>query len=124
MKVKIRKGDTVEVISGRLEDKGKRGEVINVLVEAHRVVVQGVNVRTKHQRQVQTQAGKGINPGRIKYEGPFDISNVMLVCPSCNRGVRVGHRYTAAGQKQRYCKKCETSLGDVGPVKPTRAAKK
>ncbi len=49
MRVKIRKGDTVEVISGRLEDKGKRGEVINVLPEDSRVVVQGVNIRTKHQ---------------------------------------------------------------------------
>ena len=51
MKVKIRKGDTVEVISGRLEDKGKRGEVIRVLPDDSRVVVQGVNLRKKHQRQ-------------------------------------------------------------------------
>jgi large subunit ribosomal protein L24 len=55
---------------------------------------------------------------------PIDASNVMLVCPSCNRGVRVGHRFTAAGQKQRYCKTCQTSLGDVGPVKPARATSK
>jgi large subunit ribosomal protein L24 len=53
MNIKIRKGDTVEVISGRFEDKGKRGEVINVLVKERRVVVQGVNIRTKHQQQVQ-----------------------------------------------------------------------
>ena len=83
MRVKIRKGDTVEIISGRLEDKGKRGEVINVLLEDRRVVVQGVNIRTKHQKQVQTQAGRNINPGRIQFEGPIDISNVMLVCPKC-----------------------------------------
>ncbi len=57
MRVKIRKGDTVEIISGRLEDKGKRGEVINVLMDADRVVVQGVNIHIKHQRQIQTQAG-------------------------------------------------------------------
>ena len=50
MKVKIRKGDTVEVISGRLEDKGKRGEVINVLLDDRRIVVQGVNIRTKHKK--------------------------------------------------------------------------
>ena len=55
MKVKIRKGDTVEVISGRLEDKGKRGEVIKVIPDEKRVVVQGVNIRKKHQKQVQTQ---------------------------------------------------------------------
>jgi large subunit ribosomal protein L24 len=55
---------------------------------------------------------------------PIDVSNVMLYCPNCNRGVRVGHRFTNLGQKQRYCKKCSTGLGDVGPVKPTRAVKK
>ncbi len=62
MIVKIRKGDLVEVISGRLEDKGKRGEVIRVLPKADRVVVQGVNMRKKHQRQVQTQ-GRSLSPG-------------------------------------------------------------
>ena len=62
MKVKIKKGDTVEIINGRSEDKGKRGEVIRVLPEDTRVVVQGVNIHTKHQRQVQTQ-GRTINPG-------------------------------------------------------------
>jgi len=83
MRVKIRKGDTVEVVSGRLEDKGKRGEVINVLPDESRIVVQGVNLRTKHQRQVQTQAGRNVNPGRIQFEGKLHISNVMLVCPKC-----------------------------------------
>ena len=63
MKVKIRKGDTVEVISGRLEDKGKRGEVINVILDDRRVVVQGVNIRIKHQKQVQTQARPQHEPG-------------------------------------------------------------
>ena len=83
MRFKIRKGDTVEVISGRLEDKGKRGEVITVMAAQNRLVVQGVNIRTKHQRQVQTQAGRNMNPGRIQFEGPVDVSNVMLVCPKC-----------------------------------------
>jgi len=65
MRVKIRKGDTVEIISGKLEDKGKRAEVIKVLPDEDRLVVQGVNIHTKHQRQVQTQAGRNVNPGRI-----------------------------------------------------------
>ena len=55
MKIKIRKGDTVEVISGLFEDKGKRGEVIKVLPKDERVVVQGVNLRKKHQQQIQTR---------------------------------------------------------------------
>ena len=109
MKVKIRKGDTVEVISGRLEDKGKRGEVINVLLDDRRVVVQGVNIRTKHQRQVQTQAGRNVNPGRIQFEGPLDISNVMLVCPKCSEATRVGVRRDDDGV-HRVCKSCDALI--------------
>lgn len=108
MKVKIRKGDTVEVISGKLEDQGKRGEVIKVLPDEGRVVVQGVNIRTKHQRQVQTQ-GRTINPGRIKFEGPLHISNVMLVCPKCNEPTRVGVQRDASGS-HRVCKKCDALI--------------
>ena len=105
MRVKIHKGDTVEIISGRLEDKGKRGEVINVLTDNHRVVVQGVNIRTKHQRQVQTQAGRQIKPGRIQFEGPIDISHVMLVCPKCSEASRVAIQRDETGA-HRVCKHC------------------
>jgi large subunit ribosomal protein L24 len=107
MNVKIRKGDTVEVISGRLEDKGKRGEVINVFLDDRRVVVQGVNIRTKHQKQVQTQAGRNMNPGRIQFEAPIDISNVMLVCPKCSETTRVGVQRNEDGA-HRVCKNCQT----------------
>jgi len=106
MKVKIRKGDTVEVVSGRLEDKGKRGQVINVLLDERRVVVQGVNVRTKHQKQVQTSAGRNMNPGRIQFEGSIDISNVMLVCPKCKQPTRVSVQRVEDGV-HRVCKQCQ-----------------
>lgn len=109
MRVKIRKGDTVEIISGRLEDKGKRGEVVNVLTNDHRVVVQGVNIRTKHQKQVQTQAGRQMNPGRIQLEGPIDISNVMLVCPKCGEPSRVSIQRDEQGA-HRVCKNCGTAI--------------
>jgi large subunit ribosomal protein L24 len=109
MRVKIRKGDTVEVISGRLEDKGKRGEVINVMLDRRRVVVQGVNIHTKHQKQVQTKAGRNINPGRIQFEGPVDISNVMLVCPKCGEPTRVGVQRDDDGA-HRVCKNCEATI--------------
>ena len=105
MKVKIRKGDTVEIISGRSEDKGKRGEVIRVDPEDNRVVVQGVNIRTKHQRQVQTQ-GRTINPGRVRFEAPIHISNVMLVCPKCGKASRVGIQRDDEGA-HRVCKRCQ-----------------
>lgn len=109
MKVKIKKGDTVEVISGKLEDKGKRGEVINVLTEDHRLVVQGVNVRTKHKKQVQTQTGRQFNPGRIQFEAPLDISNVMLVCPKCSKKTRVSIQRDDAGS-HRICKQCQAAI--------------
>jgi len=108
MKVKIRKGDTVEVISGRLEDKGKRGEVINVILDDRRVVVQGVNIRTKHQKQVQA-GNRQMNPGRIQFEGLIDISNVMLVCPKCNEPTRVSVTRDESGA-HRVCKHCQALI--------------
>ena len=110
MRVKIHKGDTVEVITGRDEDKGKRGEVIKVLPDDGRVVVQGINVRTKHQRQVQS-GGRTMNPGRVRFEAPIHLSNVMLVCPKCSKATRVG--LTRDGEKTtRVCKKCQALIDD------------
>jgi large subunit ribosomal protein L24 len=106
--VKIRKGDTVEIISGRLEDKGKRGEVIKVMPEEHRVVVQGVNIHKKHKRQMQTQ-GRTMNPGIVEFEAPLHISNVMLVCPKCNSAVRVAIQRDV-DNVQRVCKNCEAII--------------
>ena len=108
MKLKIRKGDTVEVISGRLEDKGKRGEVINVILDKRRVVVQGVNIRTKHQKQVQA-GNRQMNPGRMQFEGPVDISNVMLVCPKCSEATRVAVQRDEQGA-HRVCKNCQAVI--------------
>ena len=105
MKAKIKKGDTVEVISGRYDDKGRRGEVIKVLPKNGRVTVQGVSMRKKHQSQVQTQ-GRSFTPGIIEFEGPIDISNVMLVCPKCDKTTRVGFQRDDEGTSQRVCKKC------------------
>jgi large subunit ribosomal protein L24 len=110
MKVKIRKGDTVEIISGRSEDKGKRGEVIRVEPEDNRVVVTGVNIRTKHQRQVQTQ-GRTINPGRVRFEAPIHISNVMVVCPKCGKPTRLAVQREGEAV-QRVCKQCRASIDE------------
>ena len=105
MKAKIKKGDTVEVISGREDDKGRRGEVIKVTPKRSRITVQGVSMRKKHQSQVQTQ-GRSFTPGIIEFEGPVDISNVMLVCPKCDETTRVGIHREEDGTTQRVCKKC------------------
>ena len=110
MKVKIKKGDTVEIITGRSEDKGKRGEVIRVLPEENRLVVQGANIRTKHQRQVQSQ-GRTINPGRVKFEAPLHLSNVMLVCPKCGKPTRLSI-VREDGVARRVCKRCQASIDE------------
>jgi large subunit ribosomal protein L24 len=105
VKAKIKKGDTVEVISGREDDKGRRGEVIKVTPKQGRITIQGVSMRKKHQSQVQTQ-GRSFTPGIIEFEGPIDISNVMLVCPKCDKTTRVGIHRDEDGTTQRVCKKC------------------
>ena len=115
----IRKDDQVEVITG--DDKGtadarRIAKVLRVLPEKNKIVVEGVNRVYKHLKpNPRTQQG-----GRLSKEMPISVSNVLLYCPSCNRGVRIGTRFTETGQKQRYCKKCSASLGSLGPVKPTR----
>jgi large subunit ribosomal protein L24 len=86
MKRKIRKGDRVIVVSGK--DKGTVGEVIRVIPDEGRVVVQGVNLRIKHQAQTQSR-GKTIPSGKIEFEAPIDISNVMLVDPKDGKPTRV-----------------------------------
>jgi large subunit ribosomal protein L24 len=110
MRVKIHKGDTVEVISGRLEDKGKRADIIKVMPEDGKVVVQGINMRTKHQRQTQSQ-GRTINPGKIRFEAPISISNVMVVCPKCNKPTRVALQ-READKTRRVCKKCKELIDE------------
>ena len=119
----IRKDDQVEVIAG--DDKGtpterKVAKVLRVLPARNQIVVEGVNRVYKHMRPSQ----KNPQGGRLSKEMPIDVSNVMLYCPKCNRGVRVGRRFTDDGQKQRYCKSCDAALGNVGPRKPAHAAKK
>ena len=104
MKMRIKKGDQVEVITGKELNKGKRGEVIKVLPKENRVVVQGINLLTKHQRQVQSE-GKTVNPGIVKFEGPIHASNVMVVCKKCNKTTRIGIT-REGGEAVRVCKKC------------------
>jgi large subunit ribosomal protein L24 len=103
---RIVRGDTVEVISGR--EKGARGEVLRVLPKSDRLIVQGLALRTKHQRQIQT-GGRTMSPGIIQFEAPMHISNVMLVCPKCDELTRVG-LIREDGERKRVCKKCEAII--------------
>ncbi len=92
---KIKKGDLVQVISGAKQDRGgdrgKQGRVIEVLAEKNRVVVEGINLVTKHVRVGQTQ--RGTKTGGIEtHEAPIHISNVAVVDPKTKKPTRVGHR--------------------------------
>jgi len=100
---RIKKGDTVEVITGK--DRGTRGEVLRVIPKKDRVVVERVNIVKKHQRPVQ--AGRQqVQPGIIEFEAPIALSNVMLVCPQCEARTRVGYRVNEDNRKVRVCRKC------------------
>jgi large subunit ribosomal protein L24 len=98
MGLKIKRGDTVEVISGK--DKGKRGEVERVIPKKNRVVVGGVNERTRHARPSQNN-----QQGLFTFDAPIDISNVMLVDPGSGEPTKVGYRFTDSGEKVRVAKK-------------------
>jgi len=105
--IRIKKGDTVAVVSG--DDRGTRGKVLRVVPKDDRVVVESVNVIKKHQRPVR--AGRGqVQPGIIKFEAPVNLSNVMLVCPHCNALTRVGFERQPDGSKVRVCKKCKRTI--------------
>lgn len=104
---RIKKGDTVEIIAGK--DLGERGEVIAVYPKKDRVVVNGINKMKKHEKA--RQAGNQQVPAQIvEFDAPLHLSNVMLVCPSCNERVRVGFLVRDNGIKVRVCRKCNAEI--------------
>lgn len=107
----IRTGDTVMVIRG--DDKGVRGKVLTIDREVGKLVVEGVNRVYKHVRRSQR------NPqgGRLSKEMPVQISNVLLVCSSCNKPTRTGSRIANDGAKERVCRKCGSAIGALGPAR-------
>lgn len=115
MRVKV--NDTVEVIAGN--DKGSRGKVLTVNKKTGKVVVEGMNLVYKHVRRSQ----KNPQGGRLSKEMPIQVANVMVVCESCGKPSRTGYRYVKDGSKERFCKKCSGSLGEVAPAKATYAQK-
>ncbi len=108
----IKTGDNVIVITGK--DKGKTGKVTAVYAESNRVLVEGVNVVSKHQKP-RSQQDKG---GIIQKSAPINASNVMVVCPVCGKPSRIGHSIVD-GKKVRVCVKCKGSL-DKEFVKQTK----
>ena len=104
---KVRRGDTVEVISGN--DAGKRGEVLRVIPRKDQVVVEGVNLRKKHQSQQQTGGQRPLSAGIVEFEGAMHVSSVMVICPKCSNAVRIGVQ-REAGRAVRSCRKCESPI--------------
>jgi large subunit ribosomal protein L24 len=104
---RIKKGDTVEVIAGK--DLGERGEVVSILIKANRVVVEGVNNAKKHEKA--KQIGNRQVPAQIvEFNAPIHLSNVMVVCPKCDKKTRVGYRFAVDGHKTRFCKQCDANI--------------
>jgi large subunit ribosomal protein L24 len=101
----VRKGDQVQVISGR--DRGKTGRVLSVNARKNSVVVEHANMIKRHTRP---NPAKNIKGGIIEKEGPMQVSNVMLMCPSCNKHTRVGHSQLPDGTRARTCRRCGTTL--------------
>jgi large subunit ribosomal protein L24 len=116
--MKIRKGDLVQVLSGK--DRGKQGRIIEADPKKRRVIVENLNVVKKHRRprpmkdssrmgQVQIQPG-----GVVDLAAPIDVSNVMVVCPTCNRATRVGYEFRESKGRQVKVRVCRRA--DCGEV--------
>ncbi len=118
----IRKDDVVEVIAG--DDVGTpqarvTARVLRVIPEKNQIVVEGINRVYRHMKPSRrNQQG-----GRLSKEMPINVSNVMLYCTTCRRGVRLGKRYSADGRKERFCKKCGASQGFLSPARENYAQK-
>jgi large subunit ribosomal protein L24 len=110
--LKLKKGDTVQMLAGK--DRGKQGRVLEARPRDAKVIVENLNVQTKHQkprpiRDANRMGGTQIAPGgRIERAAPVSVSNVMLVCPTCKLPTRVGYRFKdgkAGHVKVRVCKR-------------------
>ncbi len=112
----IRTGDTVEVIAGN--DRGQRSRVIKVDRATGKALVEGVNRVKKHIRRSQKYPQGGV----LSKEMPVQLSNVQFFCQPCGRATRLGARFLGDGSKERFCKKCGASAGQVAPAKAAHAA--
>ena len=103
--MKIKKGDTVLIISGK--DRGKKGKVLHASPKEERVSVEGVNLLKKHvspDKQKQQQKGKKVGQ-IVEFPAFISVSNVKLICPKCSKATRVGKE-----KKERACKKCNQKI--------------
>lgn len=116
----VRSGDTVEIVVGGVENRGKRGRVTIANPKSGKVVVENLNLVTKHKkpRSAQEQGGKVEQPRAI------DVSNVMVVCPKCGKTTRIAHVLGDHGKYLRACKKCGATIDVKAEKKATKTAKR
>ena len=100
----VKKNDTVLVLSGK--DKGKKGKVLSVDPESRKVIVEGVNVASRHQKPRK----QGEEGGILQKEAPIYACKVQKVCPKCNKPTRPAHKMLADGKKVCVCKKCGAEI--------------
>jgi large subunit ribosomal protein L24 len=98
--IHVKRGDTVEVITGKY--RGKRGKVLRVIPKHGRIIVEGVMVAKRHMKPTEKMPAGGI----VEKEMPFVAGKAMLVCTRCGRAVRFGHRVLEDGAKVRVCRHC------------------
>ena len=103
MAMNVKNGDTVIVLSGK--DKGKQGKVLEVMPKSGKVVVEKINVVSRHTKPRK----QGETGGIVEREAALYASKVQVVCPKCGKGTRVAHK-VEGGKKTRVCKKCGAEL--------------
>lgn len=103
-KIHVKKGDTVQVISGK--DAGKKGKVLSVEPSKSRIIVEGINIMKRHTKPTRTNPQGGI----MEREAPIHSSNVMVYCAKCKEPVRVNKKILSDGQKVRVCNQCGEEL--------------
>jgi large subunit ribosomal protein L24 len=103
----VKKGDTVLVRSGK--DRGARGKVLLTSPQSQRVLVEGVN-RVKKHTKIQTTTRGAQEGGIVHQEAAIHVSNVQVICPTCGKPTRIGHRKNSEGRNVRVCRKCDAEL--------------
>ena len=103
-KMHVKTGDTVVILSGK--DRGKKGKIMQVSPKEGKVIVEGINMVTKHVKPRRM----GETGGIVKAEAPIYACKVMVVCPKCNKPTRVGHSVDKNGKKVRVCKHCSATF--------------
>jgi len=106
MGLSVKKNDTVLVIAGR--EKGKKGRVLSVYPSKGKLLIEKINMIRKHMKPTRKYAQGGI----IEKEAPLHISNIMLICPKCNKPTRISNTHLQEGRRVRMCKKCREVMDE------------